>query len=259
MKKHFYFSRFAVFSKKVCSILGILALLAIHRPAAAQGTEDEKFSLNVLLNSDIFFGFYPSFQGKYKINEKLDFSFYGILWSGGTGSGWGNWTEFGVGVNLPVSDNLYILPQIGLLSGSLTSGLGTPVLGEGIVPNLTLGYSSEKLESELYGGYYLGFDHGNPNTNNYLHYWINGGIKLSKLISAGVHLEHLRFMGGKNHPGNASFDFYNAVGPYVKIGKPNGGVFARFIGGWDLRSTKQVEKSEYSQPSFFKLSLGYVF
>ncbi len=224
-----------------------------------QEQEEDKFDMSVSLNSDIFFGFYPFFAGSYG-SGPVDFTFYGILWSGGAaGGGWGNWTEVGVGVGFPVGDALYVSPQIGLLNGSLTSGLGTPVLAEGIVPNLTVGLDTDALEGEFYLGYYAGFDHGNPSTNNYLHYWLNIGYKISSFLSAGLHFEQLSYTGGNNAPEDPSYAFYQALGPYIQFADPNGGSFARFSTGGDLRSDEQVTKSGYEQPSFYKLSVGYNF
>jgi hypothetical protein len=263
MKKNIILSCIARFSKKAVATLGLVSVLAAS-PVLAQeeSSEEDKFNMKVTLNSDIFFGFYPFFGGSYKLSDKLDFTFYGILWSGGTGASWGNWTEFGVGVGLPVGDALYINPQIGLLNGSLTSGLGTPVLGEGLVPNLTVGLNKNKLEGELYAGYYLGLKHTAPQTNNYLHYWLNGGYKIASFVSAGLHLEQLRFMGGMEPEGvtaREAVDLYFSVGPYVQFSDPKGKSFARFTTGWDLRSEEQVTKSENTQPSFFKLTAGYNF
>ncbi|WP_291787682.1 DUF6733 family protein [Cecembia sp.] len=247
---------------KFTMLLKSSALLAIllfsFNPTKAQ--EESKFSMDVTLNSDIFFGFYPFFAGSYSLSENTAFTFYGILWSGGAAGGsWGNWTEFGVGMNFDVADGININPQIGLLNGSLTSGLGTPVLGEGIVPNLTMGLDKASTEGEIYLGYYLGFDHGNPNTNNYLHYWVNYGYKFSPFFSAGLHLEQLRFTGGKNQPEDPAFDFYLALGPYIQFADPKGGAFARFTSGADLRSDDMLAKSGFRQPSFFKLTVGYSF
>ncbi len=229
-------------------------------PNQANAQEESKFSMDVTLNSDIFFGFYPFFAGSYSLSEKTDFTFYGILWSGGAAGGsWGNWTEFGVGMNFDVADGININPQIGLLNGSLTSGLGTPVLGEGIVPNLTIGLDKAKTEGEFYLGYYYGFNHGNPTTLNFLHYWANYGYKISPFFSAGLHFEQLSFTGGNETPSEDSFDYYLALGPYVQFADPNGGAFARFTSGADLRSVEMVDKSGYRQPSFFKLTVGYSF
>jgi hypothetical protein len=219
----------------------------------------DRFKLKAALNTDVFFGFNPSFAGSYKLKEKLDFTFYGIMWAGGTGQAWGNWTEFGVGFTFPISEGISVNPQIGLLNGSLTSGLGTPILGEGFVPNLTITLDKNKTEGEFYLGYYTGIDHGNTNTNNYLHYWLNYGYKFSGFFSSGIHYEHLRFTGGKNHSNDAAYDYYQAVGPYVQFSDPNGGSFTRFSTGLDIRSNEQVTKSNWKQPSFFKLTLGYNF
>lgn len=246
------------------SFIVLLSLLVISLSAKAQDPvpateESNPFSMNVSLNSDIFFGFYPFFSGSYDLSESTAFTFYGILWSGGTGAAWGNWTEFGVGVSLSPMDGLNINPQIGILNGSLTSGLGTPTLGEGVVPNLTVGLDLPNIEGEFYGGYYAGLDHGNPNTNNYLHYWINGGYKFGKIVSAGLHLEHLRFTGGQNYEVDSSYDYYKAVGPYVQFSSPDGSTFARFTTGSDLRDDEMRIKSGYGISSFYKLSVGYSF
>jgi hypothetical protein len=241
--------------KKIC---GVLVLFLLSFNGFAQEEEDP-FSMNVSLNSDIFFGFYPFFAGSYGTGP-IDFTFYGILWSGGAAGGsWGNWTEFGVGIGFPVGDALYVNPQIGLLSGGLTSGLGTPVLAEGLVPNLTIGLGTDALEGEFYGGYYTGFDHGNPSTNNYLHYWLTMGYRINSFFSLGLHFEQLSYTGGNNAPEDPAYSFYTSIGPYIKFADPNGGAFARFITGGDLRSDEQVEKSNYEQPSFFKLTVGYGF
>ncbi|MEM9328582.1 MAG: DUF6733 family protein, partial [Bacteroidota bacterium] len=103
----------------------LLSTTVLH----AQDDDDDKFGMSVSLNSDALFGFYPFFAGSYAINDGLDFTFYGILWSGGTGGealGWGNWTEFGIGLGFPVGDALYVNPQIGLLNGSLLSTATNP-------------------------------------------------------------------------------------------------------------------------------------
>jgi hypothetical protein len=242
------------------STICLFLVTFMGNPVQAQDEEEDKFSFKVTLNSDIFFGFYPFFAGSYAVSDKVDFTFYGILWSGGrAGGNWGNWTEFGMGIGIPVGEALYINPQIGLLSGSLTSGLGQPVLGEGIVPNLTVGLSTDKLEGELYAGYYYGLKHGNPTTNNYLHYWINGGYKISSFLSLGLHFEQLDFTGGDNQGNDPAFSFYQSLGPYIQFSVPKGNAFTRFSMGGDLRSQAQQDKSEFNQPSFFKLTAGFSF
>lgn len=250
--------RFTNISKLFLALIVCFALTS--KSTFAQEEEESKFSMNVTLNSDIFFGFYPFFAGSYAISDKVDFTFYGILWSGGAAGGsWGNWTEFGAGVNFKVSESLNINPQIGLLSGSLTSGLGAPVLGEGFVPNLTVGLNNDFMQGELYMGYYVGIDHGNPNTNNYLHYWINSGYKVAPFMTLGLHYEQLDFTGGKNVEEDSNFSFYQALGPFVQFADPNGSAFARFSTGFDLRSDEKVVESNFEQGTFYKLTVGFGF
>jgi len=215
--------------------------------------EDDKFGMTVTLNSDQFFGFYPFFAGSYSVSENLDFTFYGILWSGGTGGGWGNWTEFGVGLSFPVSDALSITPQIGILGGNLLSSgtAGQGVLGDGIVPNLTIGLDADKVEGEIYAGYYAPLRDEAPaggTTLSFLHYWILAGYKANSFFSFGAHYEHLINTGGSNV--EESTDTYQWLGPYVAFAKPTGGVFTRFSFGTDL-----VEGND----SFYKLTVGYSF
>lgn len=221
--------------------------------------EEDKFSMSVSLNSDAFFGFYPFFAGSYAVSDGLDFTFYGILWSGGTGGAWGNWTEFGIGVGFSPTDALYINPQIGLLNGSLLSSgaTGNPEFAEGIVPNLTVLLDNGTIEGELYAGYYYGFNYGNPDlTNNYLHWWASSGYKISDFISFGAHFEQLQLAGGEGV--DESANLYVTIAPYIKFADPNGGAFARFLGGPDLRSDDEVAKGGVLN-SFFKLSVGYSF
>lgn len=250
-----------VLRKNIAAFL-FAGLLAVCNQAVSQEDTtavNNELDFTVTLNSDVFFGFYPFFSGKYQTEKKVDLTFYGILWSGGTGANWGNWTEFGVGFGFPLNDAIYINPQIGLLNGSLTSGLGTPVLAEGVVPNLTATLDNGTLEGELYGGYYVGLDHGNPTTNNYLHYWVNTGYKVSDIFSAGLQFEHLRFTGGMGHESDAAYDYYQNVGPYIQFAKPNRSAFARFSVGADLRGEEAVAKSGWNQPSFYKLTAGFSF
>src|SRR5690606_155133 len=100
--------------------------------------------------SDQFFGFAPAFSGAYTVSPKVDLTFYGILWSGGAGGGWGNWTEFGVGASFNVAEGFSINPNIGITGGNLLSSgaKGPSIFGDGIVPNLILGLAKDHVEGE---------------------------------------------------------------------------------------------------------------
>ncbi len=244
------------FSKSLSIVLlsTLVLVFSITFVDQANAQDDDKFSMSVSLNSDQFFGFYPFFAGSYSLSDNLDFTFYGILWSGGTGGGWGNWTEFGIGVNLPVADGLDITPQVGILGGNLLSSgaQSQGVLGDGIVPNLTIGLDKEKVEGEIYAGFYLPLRDETSSTSqttlSFIHYWANFGYKVTPFFSFGLLFEHLINSGGSNV--ESSTDVYQWLGPYVQFAKPSGGVFTRFSFGTDL-----VEDND----SFFKLSLGYSF
>lgn len=236
-------------------LAGLLVMvLGISQPLMAQ--DADKFSFDVSLNSDQFFGFYPFFQGAYSLNETTDFTFYGILWSGGTGGGWGNWTEFGVGLNFTSIDGLDINPQIGFLGGNLLSSgaNGDPGrFGDGWVPNLTVGLDKSGIEGELYIGMYLPLRNEAPTggtTLSFLHYWANAGYQFSGLVSAGVHFEHLVNTGGSEV--ESSTDVYQWLGPYIQFSKPGGGPFARFSFGTELVKDAAAD-------SFFKLTTGFSF
>lgn len=214
---------------------------------------DDKFSFDLTLNSDQFFGFYPFFAGSYEVSDASAFTFYGILWSGGTGGGWGNWSEFGVGMNFTVTDGLDVNPQVGVLGGNLLSSgtAGQAVFGDGIVPNLTIGLDKESVEGEFYLGYYLPLRDlapANGSTLTYLHYWANFGVKASSFFSLGAHWEQLSNTARSD--GGDTGSVYQWIGPYVQFSAPSGKAFARIAAGGDL-----VEGND----SFFKITTGFSF
>lgn len=233
-------------------VLGLCCIVSFQSLNAQD--KSEEVSLTVTLNSDQFFGFYPFIQGSKPLNDGLDFTFYGILWSGGTGGAWGNWTEFGVGVRFEAMEGLSVTPQLGLLGGNLlSSGATQPgVMGDGIVPNVTMALDKNNLIGEVYAGYYLPLRDETTNdtqtTLSYLHYWVNGGYKVSSFIQAGLHYEHLINSGGSNV--SESTDVYRWFGPFIQFADPAGSHFTRFSFGTDF---------EEANDSFFKLTVGFGF
>jgi hypothetical protein len=248
MKKHV--QKLTKLSKKIF-LLFFVSLLLLSEMALAQ--EEKEFNFSVALNSDQFFGFYPTFQGSYGFSDKAQLTFYGIHWGGGSGAAWGNWTEFGIGANFNAGDGITINPQIGFLGGSLLSSgtAGPAIFGDGIVPNLTVNLLKEKIEGQFYYGYYAALRDEAPlngTTLAYTHYWINLGFRANKFFSLGAHYEHLINSGGSNVA--EATDVYQWLGPYIQFSKPTGGPFARFSFGTDL-----VEGNN----SFFKLTTGFSF
>ncbi len=235
-------------SLKLSVLFGALLLVLNTANVKAQ---DDDVSFSVALVSDQFFGFAPAFSGSYSINPTVDLTFYGILWSGGTGGGWGNWTEFGIGANFNVADGFSINPNIGVTGGNLLSSgaAGPSIFGDGIVPNLILGLDKTKAEGEVYFGYYAPLRNKAPengSTNAYIHYWANLGYKASDKFSFGAHFEHLT--GGPTSA--AMSDAFQWIGPYIQFSVPKFGAFARLTAGGDF-----VEGND----SFFKVSTGFSF
>lgn len=204
----------------------------------AQESEEDKFDVGLSLNLDAFFGFNPMMTFSYALSETDAFTAYGIQWGAGTGSGWGQWTEFGIGYNKTVG-NFDINPQLGFTMGSLLSSGAAQegIVGDGIVPNLTIGYDSENFEGEFYFGYYGALSdntEAGDSTNNYVHYWANLGYKAGSFLSFGGHFEELYLSGGETDGGGSldRLDGYLWIGPYIQFTKGNAGL--RFSFGANL-------------------------
>lgn len=231
-------------------VLG-LTILSISKATAQE--EKSKLSFGLSLNTDAFFGVNPMLTGAYAFNDKTAFTFYGIQWGAGTAQAWGNWTEFGAGLNF-TAGTFSINPQLGFTMGNLLSSgvAGRPVAGDGIVPNLTINHSSDKYEGQLYVGYYGALRDVATPKNNYLHYWLNAGVKASSWLSVGAHYETLDFTGGTSATG-ASVEgstVYTWLGPYVQFSKGNAGL--RFAGGANLEDGT-------TGPDFYKMSFFFNF
>ncbi len=262
-------SKIARLSGLAVSLAGPLTATVAFAQVEAAGPEQEKFgrgnSYTVTLNQDSFFGFYPAFNGLIPVKDNIDFSFYGILWTrpsfglneGNTGDDL--WTEFGVGANFHFLDgDLLVKPQVGLTNGSLLSGgeinADGDVVGarfaDGIVPSITVNYSGEKLEGELYTGYYAAARQRQGDAAlDFLHMWVNGGYKFGKYFSAGGHYELLQ-NSRNTYPGGATGVTYEWAGAYVQFSLPEG-FFARFTGGAEIQ--------ENSPGDFYKLNVGLSF
>lgn len=225
---------------------------ALQTPAA------EALSLGVSLNTDSFFGFYPSFAGSYGLSDTLDFTVYGTYWAGGVAAnngingGWDDWTEFGAGVAFSPTDYLTINPQIGFLSGNLLSaGAAANVqgdVGEGWVPNLTVNLNSADYEGQFYAGFYLPIQN-NGNRTEFLHTWLSAGRKLNNVFSAGGHVEWLS--GGNSFDEDTMFVW---AGPYVQFRNEDKGLFVRFAGGFEFDAAGTADSG-----TFWKSTVGFSF
>lgn len=231
---------------KTLKILAVSLCFLTQIGSAGAENKEGDVRMDVTLNSDSFFGFYPTFQGGYGINEDLEFTMYGILWSGGVGENWGNWTEAGFGLKFELAEGLMLNPQVGFLAGNLLSS-GTSnntVAGDGWVPNVTLDLDKERFLGQVYVGYYDSLQNravGETGTTlEFLHYWANFGAKINHNFSAGVHWESLVRSGGSN---TTSTDVYEWLGAFVQLAKPESKFFARITAGPDLSAGESFAKA----------------
>lgn len=255
-------------SKISLKTVSVLALLSAVGPTALAQSSDETdrdASYTVTLNQDSFFGFYPAFNGLLPVNETVDFSFYGIMWTrpsfglNATNSGDDLWTEFGVGANFHLMDGrLSVKPQVGLTNGALLSGGQLDASGnvtgakfaDGLVPSLTMNYEDEQFEAEWYSGYYAALRNRNDDAAlDFLHLWVNAGYKFNESVSAGGHFELLENTRN-TYPGGSSSTTYEWLGAYVQFELPQG-FFARFTGGAEIQSGGSGD--------FYKLNVGMSF
>jgi len=228
---------------------------------------DSVVSGELSFNQDVFFGAYTTASAGIALNERIDATAYAILWhtdffsqgtlnpNSGNPFGTGLWTEVGAGLNFKrMCGRLNINPQFGVLNGALLSGGGLPRAFEGVVPNLTVNYDGDLLESELYMGYYVG-TRGSAN-NDFLHWWVSTGIRpwgglddWKSTLSAGVHYENLNQTAGA-----ATGDIYNWIGPYVQVNLPIN-FSIRYSAGWNTQTGPLNGLGD----NFYKLNLVYNF
>ena len=232
----------------------IFCSLTIQAQTSENETTEDKVSINLSLNHDAFFGFNPAMTASYALTEADQLTFYGIQWGAGTAGAWGQWTEFGLGYNKTIG-KFSINPQLGFTMGSLLSSgaAGRGVVGDGIVPNLTVNYGSDALEGQFYYGYYASLSNetiAGQSTNNYVHYWANVGAKFSSFFSAGAHVEQLYLSAGDTNGGGSldRADGYVWLGPYVQFKK--GATGLRFSFGANLED----KATRFAPNDFYKLT-----
>ncbi|WP_143744238.1 DUF6733 family protein [Polaribacter tangerinus] len=237
--------------KKISTLL--VLFLAINM--SAQKDSEENLNIGLSLNHDAFFGFNPMMTLSFPTDKSGAITAYGIQWGAGTGSEWGQWTEVGIGYNFTVG-NFNINPQLGFTMGNLLSSGAAQegIIGDGIVPNLTVNYSSKKWESQFYFGYYgalINNTDSGESTNNYVHYWANLGYKVGNHISLGLHFEELYLSGGETNGGKnlERADGYVWLGPYIQLQKKNAGL--RFSLGNNIGKTASFANNEFYKLTFF--------
>ena len=214
-------------------------------------------TFGITLTMENAFGFYPIIYGSIGLSSKLDFTFYGVMW---TNPSFGLpqttfssdlWleTSFGIGFSM-FNGNAYINPSLGFTHGKFLSGGEESVAFEGIVPSLSLYFYPGKLDVEVYFSIYQHLrdevtDPANRSTAGMIFYWLTPGFWVSNSVSFGIQYEGLFLKFG-----DAAFESsYQWLGPYIKLRIKNKYDF-RFIAGPNLK------KGVYAK-EFYKLSTNF--
>ena len=208
-------------------------------------------TFSIALNQDNAFGFAPAVYGSFGIKENLDFTYYGIFWTNHayTNEGGDAWTETGIGVGFPALDGkAYINPSLGFTHGSLLSNSPSGSFGEGIVPNVVAFYADDKLETELYFGYYKALRDGGVSAD-FILYWAYPGYVFSNKFSAGLHYEQFHLTRDDT---GLSENQYQWLGAYVKFTSGDKYTF-RFSFGDNLNDNPLYSGSFYKLGVFIPL------
>jgi hypothetical protein len=234
--------------KVLAGAVGLLAACSLL-PIGSANAEESADSVSLSLRQDTFFGFYAVVNGVHQITENIGFA-YGGWWyqdvRNGTSVGSNPWTEIDLGVNITAFDKkLSVTPMIGTVHGSLLSTRSVDIPAnaqafEGIVPNVTANWDDGLFEAELYWSYYKSIRNvsaaersdGGFGTWDFMHYWINAGVKVHPVVSVGVHWEHLQTTRD-SAPGASGMNFYRWIGPYAEIKGPASTAF-RFTAGHNI-------------------------
>jgi hypothetical protein len=256
--------------------------------------EENPASVNMVMQGDSFFGFNPAIAGTYKLSADLAVAFQAVWWTDISGLGVhdaNTWLETDLGVNLTYfNKQLSVTPMLGFVHGMLLSSRGgvfpngdgsrneRTTAFEGIVPQVTLNWLSDKLEGEFYMGYYKALrEEGGSNADgaaagcstigspdcdtavrgnggrgswDFLHYWGNAGYRVNDLFSFGAHYEHLlstrasAIGGGTASNRGYQQDYYRWIGPYVEAKLP-GSMAMRFTFGKDMADGEDFYKLKF--------------
>lgn len=210
------------------------------RTSGEQSSAEEDFSVALWLTQDNFFGFYPEVRGTYMLSPDLAVAFRGAYFTDIRGvsdtagpPGKNPLTEFDAGLKVwGLERRLAVTAMVGavhgqVLSSGKLSNTGRSTAFEGVVPSLRMEYTGSAVEGggliELYKsirseiGNVPGGDTGG--TRDFLHWWAYGGYRITKIISIGIHYEHLLTTRDSAFSG-AQRDYYRWLGGYTEFKLP---------------------------------------
>ncbi len=207
-------------------------LVLVTNSVAFTGKEDSANvsggSLTIGLVRDNYNGFYTLGIGQYNLNKKSGICVYGLLRS----------LQFGLGPTFSLFDSkIVLIPMLGLAYGRKFSGNDHPIIGDAWIPSLILKSTFEQWFFDLTSFYYIPLRGAKKIGAEYLWYWFNGGIALSKVIKVGLHIESLRLIKSKVEPAGV---LYFWVGPTISLNFSEHASF-RLSGGKDLKASEYLK------------------
>lgn len=262
--------------KRLLLTFAALALLTFNVYSEESKSNEPSTSIVVSMTQDPCFGFYPSVWGSLGLSNKTDFTFYGTFWTqdalAGYNGGINLLTEFGAGVNFKLMDGaLTINPQLGFGNGKYESGQGRIVVGDNIVPNVAISYSTGNLVLPFSAYYWKHLREESKNAPyiDQIQYTFMPGYTFSKYVTAGVYYDHyLVNTDAKDyndaHPqtkmSSSTITNYLWLGPYCKFTVKSGASFW-FTGGVDLSDYTRTAPRGYDKKikDFYKMSVSFPF
>lgn len=236
---------------KHCTLFFVFFLLPITCFAQTNLEEKATSTFDIALDLDNAYGFYPGVYGSFGLNKRLSLTFYALMWTNPTygvptpSQGTDLWLETGIGIGFSVfSENLYVNPSVGITHGKVLSGGENSLVGEGITPNLVLTSIHDKIDGELYVGYYDALRKGGDIQYKLIQYWLYTGMFVHENIALGLHYE-IYSLGDSETSLQKQYEW---LGGYVKflIGEKYS---FRFATGKNF-----LENDQFS-PEYYKLSL----
>lgn len=196
-------------------------------------------SFTISLNQDNFWGLFPQVGGTIPLTDDFGITFGGILWANvvGASGGVSYWTEVGVGVSYSLLDGaLAFAPMFTTVLGQRFAARGDEsaernTIIDGLLPNLTVTYSDDRFDGEVFAAYYraVGGGSGVFVLNDFIQGWAWAGVKLHEFVSIGAHYEMYRAAQSDG----VVTDFYQWLGGYAEV-KLAGDVAVRLTAGHDL-------------------------
>ncbi|MEN6510211.1 MAG: DUF6733 family protein [Chloroherpetonaceae bacterium] len=228
---------------------------------AQQKVEEKSDKFIVDLNLDPIFGFYPEIYIYHSLSKNIDLNFYTTFWVSGIKDDSSEIaSEFGIGLDFKFfSSDLVLTPSIGIGSGNFQSGGGRLVVGDNIVPSLTVDIELfDKIHVEGMGIYWKSL-RKESNKRVYLdqmEWMANAEYSVSDLLDFGIYMDQYLI---KEFTNNWS-DLYSVflwLGPSLKVKVRNN--YLWFSAGVDLIDylDKTLPSNKKTFKDYYKLTANF--